>query len=131
MYPLRILIADDNATIRKLLRELLESEPAWTVCGEAVDGEDVIEKVVELRPDILLLDMSMPKLDGWQACRTVREKVPGTKIVLVTEQDFDLMKRATRGSGAHGFVVKSQLFSALKPAVTTASRHDPSRPEDF
>ena len=131
MAPLRILIADDNAMIRKLLCELLESEPGWTVCGEAVNGEDAIEKAAELRPDVLLLDMSMPRVDGWQACRMLRAKVPATKIVLVTEQDFDLMKRATMGSGAHGFVVKSQLFSALKPAVTTASRQDPSRSDDF
>lgn len=130
MASLRILIADDNATIRKLLRELLESEPGWSVCGEAVDGQDVVEKAVELKPDLLLLDMSMPKLDGWKACKFIRTKVPGTKIVLVTEQDFDLMKQAAIGSGAHGFVVKSQLFEALKPAVAAAA-HDPAGMDDL
>jgi CheY-like chemotaxis protein len=107
MASLRILIADDNATIRKLVRELLESEPGWTVCGEASDGHDAIEKAVEFSPDVLLLDMSMPKLDGWQACKSIRARVPGTKVLLVTEQDSDLMKHAIPESGAHGFVVKS------------------------
>jgi CheY-like chemotaxis protein len=91
MKALRILIADDNATIRKLLRERLESEPGCIVCGEAVDGQDAVEKAVEFSPDVVLLDMSMPKLDGWQACKSTRAKVPGTKVLLVTEQDPDLM----------------------------------------
>ena len=121
MKELRILIADDNATIRRLLRKLLESEPGWTVCGEAVDGHDAVEKAVELRPDLVLLDMSMPKLGGWQACQSIRAKVPETRIVLVTEHDFDLMKQAAIGSGAHGHIVKSQLFEALKPAVAAAT----------
>ena len=60
MRPLRILIADDNATVRNILRQFLETEPAWSVCGEAVDGKDAVAKAVELKPDLLLLDVDMP-----------------------------------------------------------------------
>jgi CheY-like chemotaxis protein len=70
--PLRIVIADDNALIRKLLREFLESEPGWVVCGEAVDGNDALVKSVELKPDLLLLDISMPQVGGWQVCHSIR-----------------------------------------------------------
>ena len=121
MASVRILIADDNSIIRKLVRVLLESEPGWIVCGEAVDGEDVIEKTVELRPDVVLLDMSMPKLDGWQACKLIRAKVPETKILLVTQHDPDVIQQAVVGSGACGFVVKSQIPSDLKAAVAAAT----------
>lgn len=122
MALVRILIADDNSIIRNLVRVLLESQHGWIVCGEAVDGEDVIQKTVELRPDLVLLDTSMPKLDGWQACKLIRAKVPETKILLVTQHDPEVLRRAVVGSGACGFVVKSQISSDLKAAVAAATK---------
>lgn len=121
MALIRILIADDSSIIRNLLRILLESQAGWIVCGEAVDGQDVIAKAVELRPDVLLLDMSMPKLDGWQVCKSIQAKVPETKILLVTERDPSVIRQAIIGSGACGFVVKSQIPSDLRAAITAAT----------
>jgi DNA-binding NarL/FixJ family response regulator len=118
--PLRILIADDNATVRRLLREFLESEPGWTVCGEAVDGNDALAKAARLRPDLLLLDISMPELGGWQACRSIRTQLPELIILIITEHDPDLMQEAIIAEGVHGFVAKSEAVRTLKGAVTAA-----------
>jgi len=125
MRPLRILIADDNATVRNILRQFLETEPAWSVCGEAVDGKDAVAKAVELKPDLLLLDISMPQLDGWQACKSIREQVPETKILIVTEHDPDLLRRTFSAAPVHGFLAKSEIISVLKSAVEAAINTEP------
>ena len=122
--PLRILIADDNATVRKLLREFLESEPGWTVCGEADDGNDALAKAVKLRPDLLLLDISMPELGGWQACRSIRAQLPELRILIITEHDPDLMQVAVLAEGVHGFVAKSEAVRTLKGAVAAAMNRE-------
>jgi DNA-binding NarL/FixJ family response regulator len=123
--PLRILIADDNATVRKLLREFLESEPGWIICGEAIDGNDTLAKALELKPDLLLLDISMPQLGGWQVCQSIREKLPEMKILIITEHDPDLMKIAVSAAQVHGFVPKSDVVSALKVAVEAVMNDQP------
>jgi DNA-binding NarL/FixJ family response regulator len=125
LRPLRILIADDNATIRRLLREFRESEPEGIVCGEAVDGNDALIKAVELKPDLLLLDISMPQMGGWQVCQSIREELPEMKILLIAEHDPDLMKIAVLEGQAHGFVTKSEAVSSLKVAVEAAMNNQP------
>src|ERR1700729_1168548 len=108
---LRILIADDNAAMRTILRQVVEMVPEWTVCGEAVDGRHAVTKAVELNPDLLLLDISMPHLGGWQACRLIREKVPQIKILMITEHDPSVVKAGMAGAPIDGFVIKSEMIT--------------------
>jgi len=117
---LRILITDDYSAIRSIVRQFVESELGWTVCGEAVDGNDAVSKALELNPDLLLLDISMPQLGGWQACQAIRAKLPALKILIITEHDPAIMKVAMGGISIDGFIVKSEIASGLKPAVHAA-----------
>jgi DNA-binding NarL/FixJ family response regulator len=116
---LRILIADDHVAIRLGLREELESNPQWKVCGVAENGKEAIEKVLELKPDLVILDISMPVMSGIEACRQMRSLVPNIKILLVTMHDatqlqLDLMARQ---AGADAVLNKSQSVASLKTAV--------------
>jgi DNA-binding NarL/FixJ family response regulator len=114
---LRILIADDNATIRTILREFLESEPGWTVCAEASNGKDALEKTLEFKPDLLLLDLSMPEYGGLTLCQSIRKQAPELKILLVSEQDASVMKATLASAQADGFVVKSEIVTSLKNSI--------------
>lgn len=122
---LRILIADDNATIRTLLRQFLESEPGWSVCAEAANGKDALEKTLEFKPDLLLLDLSMPEHGGLALCQSIRQQAPALKILLVSEQDASLMKATLATARADGFVVKSEIVTTLKTAIHEAFSAQP------
>jgi DNA-binding NarL/FixJ family response regulator len=117
---LRILIADDNLTIRTILRQFLESEPGWSVCAEAANGKDALEKTLKFKPDLLLLDLSMPEYGGLTLCQSIRKQAPELKILLVSEQDPNLMKATFASAQADGFVVKSEIVSTLKSAILEA-----------
>src|SRR6185437_4713580 len=123
---LRILIADDNATIRAILRQFLESEPGWTICAEAANGKDALEKTLKLKPDLLLLDLSMPEYGGLALCQSIRQQAPALKILLVSEQDPSLMKATFVAARADGFVVKSEIVTTLKDAIREAFSHPPA-----
>lgn len=94
----RILIADDDASIRRLVRRIVEEHPNWEVCGEAIDGQDAVTKTVELSPDVVILDLAMPEKNGFQAAREIAEKSPKLPIMLLTVQDAsaELDKEARR-----------------------------------
>ena len=80
----RILIADDHEVVRRGVRALLNSISGWEVCGESVDGQDAIEKTKELRPDVVLMDINMPKLNGLEATRVIRKQVPESEVLVLT-----------------------------------------------
>ena len=117
---MRILIADDNEVVRCAMRALLEAQSGWTVCGEAADGRDAIEKAIELRPELVLVDVSMPGSSGVEAAKSIREKLPQCEILLVAEHDASVMIRMVALAGAGGFVLKSRLAHDLIPAVKAA-----------
>jgi DNA-binding NarL/FixJ family response regulator len=79
-----ILIADDNASVRRALRHVLEEESDWTICGEAVNGRDAIEKAERLQPDLVIVDFSMPVMNGLEAARALKRARPSTPVVLFT-----------------------------------------------
>lgn len=87
--PLRILLADDDITIRMLIRRLLEANPDWQVCGEAVDGVDAVQKVMQLAPDLVILDLSMPKMNGLDSGREIAKINPQLPMLLVTVQEIE------------------------------------------
>ena len=123
----RILIADDNKPFRTFLKTLLERHEGWAVCGVAKNGEEAVQKAVELKPDLILLDIEMPKLDGLSACRLILEKVPTTEILILTVyQSLDLARIAAE-SGAWGYVSKSSISRDLIPAIEAVMSRKPLR----
>ena len=121
---MRILIADDHEIIRQGLRNLLSADRSWEICGEAVDGRDAIEKARELRPDVVLMDISMPNMDGLQATRAIRQSIPEIEILILSQHDSKEMIRQAFKAGAKGYVVKSAISHDLMNALQTVSRHE-------
>jgi len=118
---LRILVADDHELVRRGIRDSLRARRGWTVVGEAINGREAVEKANRLKPDIAILDISMPDLDGLQATRRIREIVPSTKVVVLTMHDSDQMVRRVLDAGALGYVLKSDLATQLVKAVKDVS----------
>jgi PAS domain S-box-containing protein len=118
----RILVADDHEVIRKGVRALLASGKDCEICGEAVDGQDAVEKARQLRPDLIIMDVSMPNLNGLEATRAIRRTLPSTQILILTQHDSQEMMRQALNAGARGFVVKSSVAHDLLNAVEAAKR---------
>jgi signal transduction histidine kinase/AmiR/NasT family two-component response regulator len=113
----QILIADDHEMLRRGLRSMLEKELAWEICGEAVDGQDAVDKATELRPDLVILDINMPVLNGLAAVRQIRRNSPGTKILIFTVHDSDQTVKEIQAAGAHGILSKSNASEDLLRVV--------------
>src|SRR5467141_4335268 len=121
MKRLRILVADDHELVRRGIQELLRARGGWKVVAEAVNGREAVEKAYELKPDVAILDISMPDLDGLQATRQIRETAPGTSVVVLTMHESDQMVRRVLDAGALGYVLKSDLAAHLVKAVKNVS----------
>ena len=119
--PLRLLIADDNGLFAQALNALLEAEDSILVVGHAVDGEQAARMAEDLQPDVVLMDLSMPRLDGFDATRRIREESPQTAVVVVTgsgdRADFDRAASA----GAVGYVTKDRILGELVDAIRSAA----------
>jgi DNA-binding NarL/FixJ family response regulator len=118
---LRILIADDHELVRAGIRGVLKHQHAWRVVGEAVNGREAVEKAKTQKPDLVIIDVSMPELDGLQATRQILEAVPNTKVVVLTMHESGQMVHRALGAGARGFVSKSDLAASLLKAVADVS----------
>ena len=112
-----ILIADDHELFRRNLRYLVESQPGWRVCAEAADGMEALQKAKDQRPHIVLIDMSMPRMDGAEAARRIRREVPESHVIMVSQNDPALMRKIAAETGAHAFISKSDIVRELIPAV--------------
>lgn len=119
---IRILIADDHGLIRAGLRALLKDVPDITVVGEAADGLSLLKLAVELKPDIILLDISMPRLSGIEATQKLRELVPQTRVLALTVHEDEGMLRKVIRAGAHGFIIKRAVESDLLQAIELVSQ---------
>jgi len=124
MRQARILVVDDVAAWRKQIRSLLKAHPEWTVIGEASDGKEAIQKATELGPDIILLDVGMPALNGIEAAKIIRQTCPKSRILFVTQDgDHDIRDEAMR-AGALGYVLKTNAAQELVSVISTALNHD-------
>jgi two-component system response regulator NreC len=114
---LRILIADDHGLVRRGERTLLQARLGWRVVGEATNGREAVEKAIALKPDVAVIDIGMPELDGVEAARQIGEAVPGTKVLVLTMHESDQMVRRALDAGARGYLLKSDLTDTLIKAV--------------
>jgi DNA-binding NarL/FixJ family response regulator len=125
MPRVRILIADDHAVVRRGIRSLLESQPGWQVCGEAVNGRDAVAQAARLRPDVVVMDIAMPELNGLEATRQIAAALPQTEILILTMDDSEEVARQVLRAGARGFVLKSDADCSLTSAVEVLRQHKP------
>jgi DNA-binding NarL/FixJ family response regulator len=107
------LIVDDHANIRKVMRDFLENETSFKVCGEAVDGYDAIQKAKDLNPDLIILDFSMPKMNGIEAARVLKKILPQTPIVMLTSHHPSVLGYDTHAVGIDAVVAKDGGMAAL------------------
>ena len=117
--PTRILIADDHEVMRSTLRLLLESRGEFQICGEASDGSEAITKTKELKPDLVILDISMPNVDGLEAARVIRKFLPEVRILILSVHRAKEMLEEAKKIGVDGFVSKSEKGQVLLSAVDT------------
>lgn len=125
MSALRILIADDHSVVRAGLRALLESRQGWEVSAEASDGRDALEKATKLKPDVAVLDIGMPLLNGVAATRRIRTASPATEILILTMHESDDLVQQVIQAGARGYILKDDADRVLIAAVEAASQHKP------
>ncbi len=114
---LRILIADDHEVARRGIRALLESHAGWEVCAEARDGRDAVELAISTKPNVVLLDIGMPNLNGLEAARQISAALPDAGVLILTMHDTDNMVREVLRAGARGFLLKSDAGRDLVAAV--------------
>jgi DNA-binding NarL/FixJ family response regulator len=118
---LRILLADDHALVRRGARGVLNSLQGWRVVGEATNGREAVEKAIKLKPDLAVVDIGMPELDGVDVTRQIREAVPDAKVLVLTMHESDQMVQRALDAGAHGYILKSDLTECLVKAVKAVS----------
>lgn len=117
MNRTRVLIVDDHEIFRRGLRSLLESRNEFDIAGEAVNGLEAVEKAEELQPDVIVMDVSMPQMDGLQATRLIRNDRPDAKIIILSQHDSAQMLSAALEAGASAYVTKSQVARSLFGAL--------------
>jgi DNA-binding NarL/FixJ family response regulator len=120
-----ILIADDHAVVRSGLRALLSEQPNWQVVAEAADGKEAVAQVLKTAPDVAIIDYSLPILNGVEVTRQVRQRSPGTEVIIFTMHDNNNLIRDLLKAGALGYLLKSDAKRLLLTAVETVAEHKP------
>lgn len=122
MRHTRILIADDHELVRQGMRAILQGEPGWTVCGEATNGRQAVTLALELNPELVVLDIAMPELNGVEVIRQIRRSL-SVPILIVTMYDADDVLREATEAGANGYVLKAEAGRTLVNAARTLLQH--------
>jgi DNA-binding NarL/FixJ family response regulator len=122
---MRILVADDHEMVRRGLRSLLQAHPGWVVCAECANGREAVQRSAEVVPDVAVLDVTMPELDGIEAARRIRRDRPSVATVIFSVHDTEQMVRQVLLAGACGYVAKSTSPRDVVSAVDAAHRHLP------
>jgi DNA-binding NarL/FixJ family response regulator len=125
MGRVRVLVADDHAIVRRGLRALVESQPDWEVCAEASNGREAVEMVEQLAPDVAIVDIGMPVLNGLETTRKIVQTYPRTQVLILTMHQSDEVVREVLRAGARGYVLKSDADQHLIAAIETLLQHKP------
>ncbi len=120
---MRVLVVDDHEVVRRGVRSLILTQSKYEVCGEAVDGQDAVDKAQKLHPDVIVMDVSMPRLNGFEATRLIRAALPDSEVLILSQHDSPEMVRQAFKSGARGYVVKSSIARDLISALESVSQH--------
>lgn len=123
--PLRILIADDHDVMREGTRAVIERQPGWEVCGMAATGREAVAEAIRLQPDIVIMDMSMPDLNGLDAAVQIKRRLPPTEILMFTAHETDDLIREVFEIGVKSFIFKSEAHTYLVDAIQSLSLHKP------
>jgi DNA-binding NarL/FixJ family response regulator len=123
MALVRLLVADDHEIVRKGLRAVLETKPDWEVVAEACDGREAVEKAIETKPDVTILDISMPSMNGLEAAQKIMKQVPQTKLLILSIHDSDLLIHSILQAGVRGYLLKSDATRDLVTAVDALLRN--------
>lgn len=123
--PLRILIADDHDVMREGTRAVIERQPGWEVCGTAATGREAVAQAIRLQPDIVIMDMSMPDLNGLDAAVQIKRRLPPTEIIMFTAHETDDLIREVFEIGVKSFIFKSEAHTYLVDAIRSLSQHKP------
>ena len=129
--PVRVLIADDDAAIRRLLRRLIETHSGWVVCADASDGHDAVDKAAQLKPDVAVLDLAMPEMNGFQAAKEISKKNPDLPMLLFTVQQVSKeLTMQARNAGFRGALSKntgSEVVHAIEKLLAHQNFFEPTR----
>jgi len=122
---IRILLADDHDLMRRGIRDLVSSEPDLEICGEASNGREALQLARSLKPDVIVLDLGMPELNGLDALRQIHHDVPHAEVLIFSMHDSEGVVREVFAAGARGYVLKSDASRYLVDAIRSLSRHKP------
>ena len=123
---LRVLIADDNESIRRSISQILHSQADIEVVCEAVDGADAVRKITEHRPDVVLLDITMPRMNGLEVAETIKTQFPSVQVLIVSQHDSRGFQWAALAAGVSGYIVKSNVGRDLVPELRRIQNLRPS-----
>ena len=125
MKKLRILIADDHDVVRAGVRLLIETQPGWDVCGEAANGREAVALADKLRPDLVVLDITMPELNGLEAARQIKKASPKIEVLMLTAHESEDLVHQVFDVGARSYILKSEAGKHLVAAIQFAGEHKP------
>jgi two-component system response regulator NreC len=125
MYPLRILIADDHEVVREGMRALIEHEPGWEVCGTAMTGQEAVDTAKKLKPEVVVLDMTMPELDGLDVLREIKRALPNTEVVIFSAHHSEEVIEQLFDAGAKSYIQKTDASRHLVAAIRSLAEHKP------
>jgi DNA-binding NarL/FixJ family response regulator len=121
----RILLADDHEIVRRGLRNLLEDRPEWSICSEARDGREAVAEAMRAKPDIVVMDIAMPRMNGLEAARRIVDKLPRTEVLILTMHESKQLVHDVLQSGARGYILKSDAGKDLVAGIEALLDHKP------
>ncbi len=125
MDPIRVLIADDHEVMRRGVRAVVEQQPGWSVCAEASNGREAVELVEKLRPEIVVMDVQMPDLNGLEATRQIKKIAPTTEVLMFTGLETEDLVREVFEAGARSYILKTDGREPLEMALKSLANHKP------